>query len=549
MAMTQASFATHEVLNQSPPFEDVDLFAIDRPLSEAVAAYGGASAQHELSEFGAHWGSAAMAARGRLANENTPKLRIFDSRGNRRDEVEFHPAYHELMARSAHAGVHNSTWNSQGKPAGNAAEVVRAAKFYMAAGVETGHLCPITMTRASVAALAVQPDLLAKAMPVIATRAYDPAFAPWPTKRGMTLGMGMTEKQGGTDVRSNITRAVRDGDAYRITGHKWFMSAPMCDAFLVLAQADEGLTCFFMPRFAPDGSVNAVHFQRLKDKLGNRSNASSEVEFTDTYAVRVGDEGKGIRTIIQMVQLTRQDCAIASVGLMRSGLAHALHHARYRSVFQKHLADQPLMQSVLADMALHVEASVALVMRLCRSFDRAPDDPNEAAFMRLLTPAVKYWVCKSAPGFLYEAMECLGGNGYVEEGILARHYREAPVNAIWEGSGNVMCLDVLRALSREAEAATSVLQGLAGETRGLAGADDVVAFIGKTFRRPDSERVARLAVEKLALLAAAAALNRVSPHHAELFAATRLAGNHASMYGAVDLPQDDIRGLLERALP
>jgi putative acyl-CoA dehydrogenase len=547
--MTKVSFATHEVLNQSPPLVDVDLFALDRALSDAVAANGGASAHAELSEFGQQWGSAVMAERGRLANENTPKLRTFDSRGNRRDEVEFHPAYHELMARSAHAGVHNSTWNALGQPAGGAAEVVRAAKFYMAAGIETGHLCPITMTRASVAALAAQPDLLANTMPVIGTRAYDPSFAPWPAKRGMTLGMGMTEKQGGTDVRSNITRAERDGDAYRVTGHKWFMSAPMCDAFLVLAQADEGLTCFFMPRFKPDGSVNAIQFQRLKDKLGNRSNASSEVEFVDAHAMRVGDEGKGIRTIIQMVQLTRQDCAIASAGLMRSGLAHALHHARYRSVFQKHLADQPLMQAVLSDMALHVEASIALVMRLCRSFDRAPLDQAEAAYMRLLTPAIKYWVCKSAPGFLYEAMECLGGNGYVEEGILARHYRESPVNAIWEGSGNVMCLDVLRALSREVEAAASILKNLAQETAGLAGAGDAAAFIGTTFRRPDSERVARLAVEKLALLAAAAALNQVSPRHAELFAATRLAGNHASMYGAVDLSHEDARGLMERALP
>jgi putative acyl-CoA dehydrogenase len=547
--MIPSSSATHEALNQSPPFEDVDLFALDKSLAAAVAANGGAAAEKELSEFGQHWGSAAMAARGRLANENTPKLRTFDARGNRRDEIEFHPAYHELMARSAHAGIHNSTWSAEGKPGGGAAEVVRAAKFYMAAQVETGHLCPITMTRASVAALAAAPDLLAKTMRVIGTRAYDPTFAPWWTKRGMTLGMGMTEKQGGTDVRSNMTRAERDGDAYGITGHKWFMSAPMCDAFLVLAQADEGLTCFFMPRFVPDGSVNAIQFQRLKDKLGNRSNASSEVEFAGAHAMRVGDEGKGIRTIIQMVQLTRQDCAIASAGLMRSGLAHALHHARYRSVFQKHLADQPLMQAVLADMALHVEASIALVMRLCRSFDRAPLDPNEAAFMRLLTPAIKYWVCKSAPGFLYEAMECLGGNGYVEEGILARHYRESPVNAIWEGSGNVMCLDVLRALSREAEAASAVLQGLAGEARGLPGAADAVGLIGNAFRRPDSERVARLAVEKLALLAATAALIKVSPHHAELFAATRLAGNHASMYGAVDLGNDDIRGLLERALP
>ena len=533
--MVQATFATHEVFNQSPPFEDVDLFAVDRPLVEAVAVNGGASASKELSEFGQHWGSAAMAARGRIANENTPKLRTFDSRGNKRDEVEFHPAYHELMARSAHAG--------------GAAEVVRAAKFYMAAQVETGHLCPITMTRASVAALSAQPDLLAKVMPVISTRAYDPDFAPWWSKRGMTLGMGMTEKQGGTDVRSNMTRAVRDGDGYRITGHKWFMSAPMCDAFLVLAQANEGLSCFFMPRFRPNGSINAMHFQRLKDKLGNRSNASSEVEFVDAYGLRVGGEGKGIRTIIQMVQLTRQDCAIASAGLMRSGLAHALHHARHRSVFQKHLADQPLMQAVLSDMALHVEASIALVMRLCRSFDQAPNDPGEAAYMRLLTPAIKYWVCKSAPGFLYEAMECLGGNGYVEEGILARHYRESPVNAIWEGSGNVMCLDVLRALSREYDAASAILQTLAKESAGLPGAANAAMFIAEVFRRPDSERVARLAVEKLALLAAAAALNKVSPQHAELFARTRLATDHGSMYGAVDLATADIRGLLNYALP
>jgi putative acyl-CoA dehydrogenase len=547
--MTQPSFATHEVFNQSPPFEDVDLFTLDQPLQEAVAANGGASAGQELSEFGRHWGSAAMAECGRLANENTPKLRTFDPRGNRRDEIEFHPAYHELMAHSAHAGIHNSTWTAEGKPAGDASEVVRAAKFYIAAQVETGHLCPITMTRASVAALGSQPDLLAKVMPVIATDAYDPSFAPWWTKRGMTLGMGMTEKQGGTDVRANMTRAERDGEAYRITGHKWFMSAPMCDAFLVLAQADAGLSCFFMPRFKPDGSVNAIHFQRLKDKLGNRSNASSEVEFENAYALRVGEEGKGIRTIIQMVQLTRQDCAIASAGLMRSGLAHALHHARHRSVFQKHLADQPLMQAVLSDMALHVEASIALVMRLCRAFDRAPDDAAEAAYMRLLTPAIKYWVCKNAPGFLYEAMECLGGNGYVEEGILARHYREAPVNAIWEGSGNVMCLDVLRALSREADAATAVLHALTQETKGLSGAADAVAFIGKVFRRPDGERVARLAIERLALLAAAAALNAVSPHHAEIFARTRLAAPHAGMYGAVDLAPDDIQSLLVRALP
>jgi len=547
--MTQPAFATHEVFNQSPPFEDVDLFTLDRPLKEAVAAFGGVDAEKELSDFGKHWGSAAMAARGRVANENTPKLRTFDARGNRRDEVEFHPAYHELMAHSAHAGVHNSTWTVEGRPAGDAAEVERAAKFYIASQVETGHLCPITMTRASVAALAAEPGLLAKTMPIISTRSYDPSFAPWWEKRGMTLGMGMTEKQGGTDVRANMTRAKRAADGYRITGHKWFMSAPMCDAFLVLAQAEEGLTCFFMPRFAPDGSVNAIQFQRLKDKLGNRSNASSEVEFAGAYAVRVGEEGKGIRTIIQMVQLTRQDCAIASAGLMRSGLAHALHHARHRSVFQKHLADQPLMRAVLADMALHVEASIAVVMRLCHAFDRTRDDPREAAYMRLLTPAIKYWTCKSAPPFLFEAMECLGGNGYVEEGILARHYRESPVNAIWEGSGNVMCLDVLRALSREAEAAMAVLKDLSDASQGLPGAGEAAAFIAKTFRRPDSERVARLAVDRLSLLAATAALNNVAPRSAELFAVTRLADPHAGMYGAVDLSENDTSALLERALP
>ena len=503
--MTQPVFATHEVFNQSPPFEGVDLFAVDRPLVAAVKANGGAAAERELSEFGRHWGSAAMADRGRVANENTPKLRTFDAKGNRRDQVEFHPAYHELMAHSAHAGVHNSTWTAEGKPAGDAAEVIRAAKFYMASQVETGHLCPITMTRASVAALATEPDLLARVMPVLSTKSYDPAFAPWWEKRGMTLGMGMTEKQGGTDVRANMTRAVRDGDAYRITGHKWFMSAPMCDAFLVLAQAESGLTCFFMPRFAPDGSVNAIQFQRLKDKLGNRSNASSEVEFTGAYAQAVGEEGKGIRTIIQMVQLTRQDCAIASVGLMRSGLAHALHHARHRSVFQKHLADQPLMQAVLSDMALHVEASTALVMRLCRAFDRTPHDAAEAAYMRLLTPAIKYWTCKSAPAFLYEAMECLGGNGYVEDGILARHYRESPVNAIWEGSGNVMCLDVLRAVSRNPDDAHLVFDQLQEVATGEPRVLDALQAVRQMTQLPpqELEPQARRFTQRLVLAAQA----------------------------------------------
>ncbi|MGN6310514.1 MAG: acyl-CoA dehydrogenase family protein [Xanthobacteraceae bacterium] len=546
--MSSVASARTDVFNQSPPFEDVNLFAQDRPLMEAVKANGGADAVNDLTEFGKHWGSAAMIERGRLANENTPKLKTFDARGFRRDQVEFHPAYHELMAHSAHAGIHNSTWTAKGEAAGGASEVVRGARLFIVAQVESGHLCPITMTRAAVGALGVDPALKAKVMPVLGTRSYDPTFAPWWTKRGMTMGMGMTERQGGTDVRANITRAVPDGDAYRITGHKWFMSAPMCDAFLVLAQAEGGLTCFFMPRFTPDGSINGIRFQRLKDKLGNRSNASSEVEFDNAYALRLGEEGRGVRTIIEMVSLTRQDCALSSVGLMRSGLAHAINHTRHRSVFQKHLADQPLMQSVLADMALHIEASTALVMRLCRAFDRAPFDPVEAAYMRLLTPVVKYWTCKSAPALLYEAMECLGGNGYIEEGILARHYRESPVNAIWEGSGNVMCLDVLRALSREAEGAEVVMTHLAAQAGDLPGARETLGFVAKAFRRPDVERLARVAVERLALLAASAALQEVSPASAELFAATRLDAAHGNLYGSADLSADASRRLLDRAL-
>lgn len=538
-----------EVLNQSPPFCDVDLFACDVPLKEAVAAYGAKDHTTELSAFGKLWGSAAMAELGRLANENLPKLQTFDARGFRRDEVEFHPAYHELMAVSAHAGLHNSTWTSSGAAAGGNAEVLRAAKFFIAAQVETGHLCPITMTRASVAALASNEALRARIMPVLSQRAYDPGFAPWWGKRGMTIGMGMTERQGGTDVRANISRAERDGEAYRIIGHKWFMSAPMCDAFLVLAQTDGGLTCFFMPRFTPDGEINALHFQRLKDKLGNRSNASSEVEFEAAYALRLGEEGRGVATIIQMVSLTRQDCAIASAGLMRSGLAHALHHARHRSVFQKRLADQPLMRSVLADMALQVEAATALVMRLCRAFDRASTDPNENATMRLMTPVVKYWVCKSAPPFLYEAMECLGGNGYVEEGILARHYREAPVNAIWEGSGNVMCLDVLRVMAREREVAEAVLADLERQTHDLPECAGALTRIRTALRAPEAESHARDAVEQLALVVAAAALAPVHPGHAALFAQTRLAQRHSLMYGASGLAPRDVENLLTRALP
>src|SRR5689334_397657 len=359
----------------------------------------------------------------------------------------------------------------------------------------------------------------------------------------------MTEKQGGTDVRANTTAETPAGEGYAITGHKWFMSAPMCDAFLVLAQALGGLTCFLMPRFRPDGSVNALHFQRLKDKLGNRSNASSEVEFVDAFAWRVGEEGRGVRTIIEMVQLTRVDCIISSAGMMRMALAQATHHARHRTVFQKHLADQPMMRTLLADMALELEGATALTMRLCRSFDLADSDPKEAARARLLTPAVKYWICKSAPGFIYEAMECLGGNGYVEETPLARLYREAPVNAIWEGSGNVMCLDVLRALSREAAEARGVLDELAQQCSEFLGAKEAAAFIAKTLSGADGEAKARAAVERLALLAAAAALTESAPGIAEAFARTRLLAPRGGTFGTADLSVPEVTMLSERALP
>ena len=386
-------------------------------------------------------------------------------------------------------------------------------------------------------------------MPKVSSRQYDPSFQPWTDKTGMTLGMGMTEKQGGTDVRANTTRAEADGEGYLVTGHKWFMSAPMCDAFLVLAQAPGGLTCFLMPRFTPDGALNELRFQRLKNKLGNASNASSEVEFENAFAWRVGEEGKGVRTIIEMVQLTRLDCAISSAGMMRMAVAQALNHARHRTAFQRHLIDQPLMGTVLADLALEAEAALAATMRLCRSFDRAGSDPHEAARARTLTPVVKYWVCKTTPGFIYEAMECLGGNGYVEDGVLARLYREAPVNAIWEGSGNVVCLDLLRVLARDGEVAGAVLEALARQTFDLPGCAEAVKFVAQVLAGPLHEAHARAAVERLALLTAAAALQESAPNVAVIFAQARLAGRPGRTYGALELGAEETSMLLERALP
>ena len=538
-----------EVLNQSPPYVDVDLYASDRPLQSAVAANGGERDAAALSAFGKHWGTAEMLELARAANAHMPELKAFDARGNRRDVVEFHPAYHHFMAESVAAGLAASTWREDATPAPAPAQVTRAARFYMAAQVETGHLCPITMTHAAVAALAVEQALVAKFMPKIMSRRYDPRFRPWWEKRGITLGMGMTEKQGGTDVRTNTTRAVATADGHAVTGHKWFMSAPMSDAFLVLAQASEGLSCFLVPRILGDGTGNGFRIQRLKDKLGNRSNASAEVEFVDAFAWRVGEEGRGVRTIINMVQLTRLDCAIASAGLMRMALAQAIHHGRYRTVFQRHLADQPMMRAVLADMALEVEAATALTLRLARAFDLAASDPLEATYARLLTPAVKYWVCKRAPGLICEAMECLGGNGYVEESMLPRLYREAPVNAIWEGSGNVMCLDVLRALGQDREAARAALAALAEEAADLPDARAALDFIARAVAAEDAEGEARAAVDRLALLAAAASLRQSAPEVADLFARTRLEDGHGAMYGTSRIAFDEARRLIERALP
>jgi putative acyl-CoA dehydrogenase len=538
---------TTDVFNQSPPYENVDLYGDDQPLREAVAANGGAADAVSLSAFGKRWGSAEMFEEARLANENAPKLRTFDPKGFRRDIVEFHPAYHRFMAESMAEGIHCSMWRADGGH--GAGEVARAARFYMSNQIEAGHNCPITMTRACVAPLAAEPAVRDRLLPKILSRSYDKSFRPWWEKAGITLGMGMTEKQGGTDVRANTTRAVPAGEGYAITGHKWFFSAPMCDAFLVLAQAPGGLTCFLMPRFRPDGSVNALQLQRLKDKLGNRSNASSEVEFAGAFGWRVGEEGRGVRTIIEMVQLTRLDCAIASAGFMRVALAQAVHHTRHRRVFQRKLADQPMMRTVLADLALEVEAALALVMRLCRAVDRAGADPLEAARARLLIPAAKYLICKACPAFIYEALECLGGNGYVEEGIMARLYREAPLNAIWEGSGNVMCLDVLRALSREGEATHKVIADLAEATADLRGAREAASSLVKTLRSPEAEASARGAVERLAMLAAAAALNEWAPASAETLARARFVDGKGANYGTARLSAGEVSRLLDRALP
>jgi putative acyl-CoA dehydrogenase len=528
---------THEVTNQPPPLWGSNAWRGD-PLLVQLSENFSAEVRKDLDAIGRFVLSAEAQDLARLANTETPKLRTHDRQGRRVDLVEFHPAYHALMRRSVTSGLHSSVWEN-GEAERGRRHQVRAARFYMTAELECGHLCPITMTSASLAALMASPKLFREWAPRVSTRRYDHSQKPPVEKTGLTLGMGMTEKQGGTDVRANTTRAERTGNGfYRLTGHKWFMSAPMCDAFLVLAQAPEGLSCFLVPRLLSGGEGNGFQFQRLKDKLGNRSNASSEVEFVNAIGEMVGQPGAGVRTIMDMVTLTRLDCALASAGIMRAAMAEAVHHTRHRSVFGENLVDRPLMLRVLADAALDVAAATALSFRLARSFDEAADDRGAAAFARAMTPVVKYWVCKICPSVVYEAMECLGGNGYVEDGPLARYFRESPLNAIWEGSGNVMALDLLRVIKQAPNLLDDVLQGIEddlgeggkGTTGVLRAAIDVAVA---------DEGSARILAEQLALAAAAAELRRLGAGRiADAFIETRLAGQWRNTYGMLDSRHD-----------
>jgi putative acyl-CoA dehydrogenase len=540
-----AAFETHEVLNQAPPLENYNLFSTDLALREALKREGGAWAEESLTQFGARLGRAETIEHGRLANRFTPELRTHDRFGNRRDEVEFHPSWHAMMELGVNQGLHSAPW-AEAKPG---AHVARAAGVMLMVQIESGVQCPITMTYGSIPAMRRAPAAAAWLERAL-TRDYDPRFMPVAGKRGALIGMGMTEKQGGSDVRTNSTRAEAAGNGeYRVTGHKWFMSAPMCDAFLILAQAPGGLTCFFLPRWTADGELNAVRLQRLKEKLGNRSNASSEVEFHGARAWAVGDEGRGIPTILEMGTYTRLDCALGTAGLMRQALTQALHHARHRTAFQRRLIDQPLMQNVLADLGVESEAATALVMRLARAFDRQKDEA-ESALRRLLTPAVKYWICRRGPAFAFEAMEVLGGNGYVEESIMPRIFREMPVNSIWEGSGNVMCLDVLRAAARTPEALDAYMAELKAAAGASSALDGAAAKLGQDLRSGLADEAgARHLVERMVLALQGALLARHAPAAvADAFVATRL--DQAGGRAAGTLPAGaEIPAIIERAWP
>lgn len=532
------SSETHQVTNQPPLLQNYNLFSSDRALQSAVAREGAAWAVAELADYGERCGRAETIQWGFQANEYPPRLRTHDSRGYRIDLVEYHPAYHQLMDMAITQGIPSRTWR---EPRAGA-HVARAALMYMQVQIEAGHVCPLTMSFAAVPTLRKQPNLAAIWEPLLAAPYYDPRNCPAPEKKGITLGMGMTEKQGGSDVRSNTTEATLvDGNAgrYSITGHKYFFSAPMCDAFLVLAQAPGGLSCFLMPRWRCDGNKNGIEIQRLKDKVGNIANASSEVEFRDAEAYLIGEEGRGVANILEMVSLTRFDCMVASAAIMRQAVAQAIHHCTHRHTFGKPLIEQPLMQNVLADLSLESEAALAMSMRTARALDNISDE-NEALLFRLLAPLGKYWICKRTPGHTYEAMECLGGRGAIEDNIMARLYREAPINAIWEGSGNIQCLDVLRAIQKQPKSLEVFVEHL-GESRNLnSDYDQHFAKVQDKVRllvAPDSvtqESEARRFVETFVLAFQASALLQAGDETvSDMFCRSRLSQQHGRLYGTL----------------
>ncbi|GAA1020282.1 acyl-CoA dehydrogenase [Acrocarpospora pleiomorpha] len=529
---------SHDVINQPPPMIGHDVSA-DPQLLAALDREGADWAGGELRQLGILAGTARAQEWGRLANEYPPVLRTHDRYGHRIDEVEFHPAWHELMTVAVENGLHATPWTS----ARPGAHVARAAKFYVWSQVEAGHGCPISMTYASVAALRHAPALASEWEPLLASRAYDFGLRPAAEKRGVLAGMAMTEKQGGSDVRAGTTVAepLSDG-TFALTGHKWFNSAPMCDAFLVLAQAPGGLSCFLLPRVLPDGSLNAMHLMRLKDKLGNRSNASAEVEYSRAIAHLVGEEGRGVRTIIEMVNMTRLDCVIGSAAGMRLGVTRAVHHTRHRHAFGRALIDQPLMRNVLADLILESEAATILMMRLAGATDRAvTGSAPERLFRRTALAAAKYWICKRAPAHAAEALECLGGNGYVEESGMPRLFRESPLNGIWEGSGNVAALDLLRILTREPLAIEAFFTevSLADDPRITTALTD----LQKTLTTP-TESNARHIAQQMALLLQASLLIRHAPEPlADAFCASRLSRNHGGTYGT--LQNADLDAIIE----
>ena len=531
--------------NQPPPLVDYNLFTSDAPLRESLEREGASWAHDLVHELGALAGTEEAINWGFQANDNPPRLRTHDRFGNRIDEVEFHPAWHELMKVAIGHGLHALPWRDP-RPGAHAA---RAAAFYVWSQVEGGHGCPVSMTYAAVPALRREPQLAAHWEPLMTTLDYDPGLRPAAAKKGVLFGMAMTERQGGSDVRANTTTAVPTGadGEHLLTGHKWFCSAPMCDAFLVLAQAPGGLSCFVLPRVLPDGTRNNFHIERLKDKLGNRSNASSEVGLDEAWAVLVGEEGRGVRTIIDMVNHTRLDCVIGSASLMRQAVAQATHHAAHRSAFGKLLSEQPLMVSVLADLAVESEATTILMMRLAGAFDRA-DQPGEAHFKRIGVAIAKFWTCKRAISVVAEALECHGGNGYVEESILPRLYREAPLNSIWEGSGNVNALDVLRAMQREPDSLSAYF-GEVTSAPNDARLRRAVEELEREIPDPDGESRARGLVERMAVALEASLMLRFGdPAAAELFCASRLGGEWGHTFGVLPKGQR-LQSVIERHRP